>query len=340
MQPPPAAWARLSDRPIARAVLEKLPMFAISILFGVIILAVQSRAELMAPIDRHPPAARLAQAIYGLAYYPRRLLWPVDLLPLYELPARIDPLAMPILLSAAGIATCAAVLIAFRRRLRALIAAGAIYVVIVAPVLGWLQTGTQLVADRYSYLSCIALAVVAGGGVLALLRSGRAMVRLLTVIAAAVLLVTLGIMSHRYATAWQTSRSLWAYATRSGRESPTAHNNYGAALLAAGEHDAAIEQFRSAIALRPWHANAWFNIGRAEAERGDLPAAEASIRSGLAYMPGNAAARLMLAECLLLSGRESEAALELQAALRDDPTLEPARRRLEQIAPRLINAPP
>src|SRR5262249_46671696 len=125
--------------------------------------AQRSTGGTMASIEVHGILARMAQAFYGLVFYPIRTLLPFGLSNIYEFPRPFSPLATQFLVAAAGVLIITAILILLRRRFPAGLAAWACYVVIVAPVLGIAQSGPQLVADRYSYLSCLPLAILAAG---------------------------------------------------------------------------------------------------------------------------------------------------------------------------------
>ena len=46
----------------------------------------------------HGLGARVAMTLYSLMFYPSKFLWPVELSPMYELPARVEPLAWRFLL--------------------------------------------------------------------------------------------------------------------------------------------------------------------------------------------------------------------------------------------------
>jgi tetratricopeptide (TPR) repeat protein len=101
-------------------------------------------------------------------------------------------------------------LVAFRGRAPALCAAAAAYAVIVAPVLGFSQSGPQLVADRYTYLAGMPLVLLAAGAVPAL--AARRPETVATV--AVMLILASAAATWRQATFWRTSTTLWerAYA--------------------------------------------------------------------------------------------------------------------------------
>ena len=81
-------------------------------------------------------------------------------------------------------------------------------------MLGLFQRGPQLVADRYSYLACLPLALLAGGALAGARRPGRAL-------ACASVWIALAIpATWRYARAWQSSSALWEHAVAVEPKSP------------------------------------------------------------------------------------------------------------------------
>jgi len=60
--------------------------------------------------------ARVAMTLYSLMFYPSKFLWPVELSPMYELPARVEPLAWRFLLPMVAVPAVTAALLLLRRR--------------------------------------------------------------------------------------------------------------------------------------------------------------------------------------------------------------------------------
>src|SRR5262249_44866593 len=148
------------------------------------------------------------------------------------------------------------VLIMLRMRWPAVLASWVSYVVILAPTLGFAQSGPQLVADRYSYLSCMSWAVLAGAGghyLWQVARKGR--IPKLTFVlgswAAVVLIFGLGFLTWRQAQVWRDSETLWSHVLSTSGESLFARNNLGNALAARGQWAEAIDQFQRALKIDP-----------------------------------------------------------------------------------------
>jgi protein O-GlcNAc transferase len=90
-------------------------------------------------------------------------------------------------------------------------------------------------------------------------------------------------------------------------DDPTAHSNYGNALTRLGRLDAAEAAFRSALALDPRFADAWFNLANVLREQHRFGDADAAYRRVIELKPDHAGAFNNLANLLLLEGRSEEA---------------------------------
>jgi tetratricopeptide (TPR) repeat protein len=73
-------------------------------------------------------------------------------------------------------------------------------------------------------------------------------------------------LNVRYQAVWHDERTLWAHAATTYPNQPRVHNNYGAALQAAGLEDEAIAQFDIALRVLPTFADAYCNRGSSEGQ--------------------------------------------------------------------------
>ena len=223
----------LGRRPSWRLLAEKAPFFALAAIFSV--LAVWGQAGMVGTVvtfAEHGLGERVVQALYALAYYPARTLAPIGLLPIYELPDVVVVSEQRFFSPAVAVPTVSAGLLLLRRRAPGALAVWIAFVLLIAPVSGLVQRGPQLVADRYSYLACMPLALGFGGLLLAAPR------RPLAFGGAAALLFVYGALTQSYATAWRSSTSLWEHAVATNPQSPMSRMSLAVVRArAAGEAD-------------------------------------------------------------------------------------------------------
>src|SRR5205085_11248867 len=114
-------------------------------------------------------AGKIAVSAYSLVFYLWKTTVPVGLSPLYEMPQHVDPAATRFVLSGIAVLCLAAMAWLLRRRQPGVTASLFVFVVVTLPMLGVVQNGPQIAADRYTYFAAPAVAILAGAGFLSLL---------------------------------------------------------------------------------------------------------------------------------------------------------------------------
>lgn len=329
----PLKWVTPAYR---RVVLEKAPYIVLGGVFMVSAgMSANSAAMAMRTLDDWPMASRVAQAAYGLVFYVQKSAAPTDLAVLYELRHGLNPLGPEYLVRYAAIGVFVVLALALRKRVPGLIAAGVIYAALVAPVLGFFQSGDQFVADRYSYLATIGWALLFGAGVTAAVWwAERTKLVHAGVIAGGVgaLVLTSGVLTMNQSMVWQNSLSLWEHAVKVGHGTPYVRVNYGLNLerraiveaegLSAAEQrellEAAVEQFRIAAELRPDDGKALFCMGNTLRRMGRLSEAAEAFGAAAKVMPQSYQALVNRGMLLIRDlGRPEEGLECLRAAVRD-----------------------
>jgi protein O-mannosyl-transferase len=307
---------------------EKIPFFGFAVGAGVIALIAQYHSGALRPFEEHGMASRLMQAFYGMAFYLWKVALPFSLSPLYEMVPNSNPWNWRFLIGGLLVLALSLVLFAARRRWPAMLACWVSYAVILAPTLGIAQSGPQLVADRYSYLSCMSWALLGGGGLLHLWQfaapdrfvSRLSMTVTVTGLAAAVLF-GFGVLTWKQTQIWHDSESLWRHALSIAPASSFGRNNLGNALVAQGRFEEAIDQFQRALRISPDDADVAYNLGNALAQKGNFEEAGKQLQRALQINPDNAMAAYDLGNVRARQGRLDDAIDQFQRALRIDPEL-------------------
>src|SRR5262249_51624587 len=146
----------------ARSVwLEKLPFLLVAAAAGVRAVLGKQGAGALYHFSGYGLAPRLSEALYGLAFYPWKTAFPVGLSPLYPVHPFTTFWTAPLVLSSVLITCLTVIFFTGRRRYPAGLAAWAFYVLLLIPVSGIVAFGPYRAADHFSYLPCLAWAILA-----------------------------------------------------------------------------------------------------------------------------------------------------------------------------------
>jgi tetratricopeptide (TPR) repeat protein len=303
----------------------------------------------------HPPTqlsagAKIAVSAYSLMFYVLKELVPVGLSPLYEMPQHVDPTEPRFLAGYLFVAALAVALwIGTRKRWLGFVAAMTAFVLVTLPMLGAVQNGPQIAADRYTYHAAPAFAVLFAGGALWLLQRGRAA----TLGMALVVVLALGALSWEQSGIWRSSETLWQQVLDTDPSSSIAHssianvrykqnrveegvehseravalapeyaegyNGLGVGLAREGRVADAIVAYQRAISLQPAFDEAETNLGVSLAQQGDLPAAIEHYQHALESNPDDGNAHVNWGNALVRLGRPAEAVAHYAAAVRIRP---------------------
>jgi len=305
-------WLSESAR---RVYVEKIPFVLLAAGASAIALMAQLSHDTMVSVVQLSGLGRLAVSAYGLSFYLWKMVAPVNLSPLYELPPTVNPWAPPFLLSYGVVVAITAIVLAFRRRVPGLPAAWVAYIVVLLPVLGIFQSGPQIAADRYTYLASLGWAILVSAGVLS---HWRRRPFLFTGLAACVLF-GLGILTWNQVQVWRDSEKLWTHALATYPKSSIAENNLGNVRADQSKLAEAIEHYRQALDINPEHASAHYNLGNVLAQQGMLAEASEHHRQALRLKPDYADAHNNLGNVLAQQGMLAEASEQYQRALQIRP---------------------
>src|SRR3989454_7826831 len=312
------------SEPARRIYIEKIPFVLLAAAASAIAVMAQSSVHAAASLAQLSVPGRLAVAAYGLGFYPRKMVVPVNLSPLYELPRTVDPMAPPFILSYALVLAITAIVLALRRQVPGLPAAWVAYVVVLLPVLGIVQSGPQIAADRYTYLAGLGWAILAGAGLLSCWRTSRTSktgtpTTLPIASVATCLVVGLGALTWNQAQVWHDSEKLWTHALAMDPRSSIAENNLGVVRADQSKRAEAIEHYQRALQMRPDYADAHINLGDTLFLQGKLAEAGDHYRQALAIKRDHARAHNNWGIVLARQGKLAEAGDHFHAALPNSP---------------------
>ena len=303
------AWRTPAAR---RVLLEKAPYVALAVAM-VVITSLTFRSHMrVTALETHPPAARVAMVAYSLAFFPWKTAVPLDLRPMYPLPARVSLLDAPFLPAALAVAGVTLVLVAVRRRWPAGLAVWVAYAVMLAPVSGLVHAGPQLVADRFGYLPSLGFCLLFGAGVAAAAR--RPSLARVVPVAAAVWLVCLAALTWSQLQIWRDTNTLFTYMLEMEPDCAWCHAQYGSTLGNRGRLDAALPHLIRAAELRPESFNNQANVGLAFLRVGRAAAAVPYLTMAVTLKPDYLDAVTNLGLALVAVDRAADALPYLERA--------------------------
>jgi tetratricopeptide (TPR) repeat protein len=312
--PLPAVLVLLDYWPLERRLVWKryAPFVAAAALFSAVALAAQSRIGALVDVAAAPPSMRARQILTGAVYYLGKALWPAGL-GIYEWRSWAPVKTATIVGAAATAVLLAAAWLRPKLR-RPLLGALAFQTVMLAPVLGFVTFGHELVADRYSYLSGLAWALLAAAGLRALSERRRGTAALL----AGVVVAACAAATRAELPAWRGSESFWRAVLRVDPMSWSARPNLAQALSEAGRNPEAFNYLEDQVRVFPGDAEVRDQLATMMSKTGTTARDRARYRAGL----GLEAER---------EGRPELALWHFEQALRLDPTYESARAELEKL---------
>ena len=266
-----------------RIMMEKIIYLFPAVTVAVIAVQAQSQSGALWGFQEHPLSIRIGQAFYGILFYPMKTLWPAGLIPLYEQQPGASAWDMVNILSAGGVIVFTVTFWKLRRRIPSLITCWCIYLVVLSPMLGLAQSGPQVVADRYSYLSCMPWAILVGGCYIRL-RSQYKQNRMLSRATSAILIVItiiLVVLTRNQTRIWSDSYTLWTTTIARSPDTATAHVNLAVVLNERKEFTRSIEHSRIALEKLPNNRIAHIALARASASLNVLETADQHFRIAL-----------------------------------------------------------
>ncbi len=311
-------WTGAAARPVW---LEKVPYLVLAVSATLLATWAKGGGASTMSWAAHGPLQRLAQACYGLVFYPWKTVIPAGLSPLCELQLPLE-LTRPRYLVAIVVVLLVAIWLSrYGRRFPALTVAVVAYAMLIFPVLGFLQSGNQEVADRYGYLPCVSCAVLAGSGLFWVWQRHKRSrwLRATITVAAAVTVVVLVLFSRQQGLVWRDTAALWTHAAALQENSSLAQNGYGFVLLQAGQVDAAIPYFRRAIQLKADNDVAHRNLWSALQQKGDLDALVLAIQDALHLFPEQGEFHRFLGNAFYRQRKYAEAVAAYQRGLAIQP---------------------
>jgi tetratricopeptide (TPR) repeat protein len=307
-------------RPPWWLLLEKAPLFALSAASAVVTSLAQTSS--VSSLGQLPAGVRLANALVAYVTYLGKTVWPVHLGAMYPYPVHGVPVWQWVA-SAGLLAAVTLVTLLARRRHPYLLVGWLWFLGTLVPVIGLVQVGRQSLADRYTYIPSVGLALMATWGVAELASRWRA-VPVAALLGAAALVVA-GALAWVQTHIWHDDEVLWRHTLgATGDPNPWAHFWLAHALAGRGEFQEAGPHYAEAARQDPLNPDVQAEVGRFLLRTGDTAGAVDHLERATRLDPTRADTRTALAAAYFAQNRIEESVGECRAALAAEPASAPA----------------
>lgn len=306
--------SRFQKLSATKLLIEKIPLLVLSIGSAVATLIAQ-RGDIV-QIAHLPLSWRATNAVSVYLIYVWQMIWPTRLATIYPHPG---PLPIWEAIGAAallGLITIA--VFALRKRRPYLVTGWFWYLIMLVPVIGLVQVGSQAHADRYTYLPQIGLYIAITWALVDL--AGSIPYRRQVFAATGSIVIALFAWRAAIQTSyWHDTERLWKHTFAVTGRNDIAHFNFGEFLLKRHRLDEAIAQLQIPLASNPADPDVNFQLGSALMEKGEFDAAARHFKTTLKVQPENPEAATNLGSVLLNSGKIDAAVEHYRNVLRQQP---------------------
>ena len=252
-------------------VLEKVPLFLLSAASAVVTVMAQRAGHALRAASGYSLLNRIETALTSYVRYLGMAVWPSKLAVLYPHPTKLFPAWQ--VAAATLVLLLVTAIVVWQWRQRPYLVVGWLWFLgSMFPMIGLVQVGGQALADRYAYIPFIGLFMMAVWTV-ADWAERRQIPAAWMAVATTVVLIALGVVTHRQIGFWRDTPTMWRRALEVTENNFIAHTNLATFLDQQGQVEEAAEHLRAALAIQPDDLIATLSLGTYEHQHGNLPAA-------------------------------------------------------------------
>lgn len=251
--------------------LEKVPFFAFSLIFGIVAINAQAGADATV-VANFPLYERFAIASYGLVMYILKLILPFSLSSYYGYPLIGEGEGLPVFywfFVLPALTFIAAWVYSYKKSKVVFLGVG-LFLVNIFTLLQLLPVGKAIMADRYVYVPSIGFSFLIGWYVVHQRWFSR---RELGYFAIGSYALLLGFLTFQRGKVWADSVTLWSDVIEKNPEVVIAYYNRGNVYMNSDAYERAIQDFSTCVKLDPTHWEAYINRGVTKTKQKDFVSA-------------------------------------------------------------------
>lgn len=278
-----APWSAEWRTTAQRLVLEKLPLFALTVFSCLMTMRAQRAGGAVSTMETLPLLPRVWNALYSYNAYLFKAIWPTGLAVPY-------PFTRELALETAIMGGLGFLIVTYlawnsRKKYPFLTVGWLWYVGTLVPVIGLVQVGNQAMADRYTYIPFTGLFIALAWGLADLCKDSVAIRRVVVAGSAAAVLL-LAAMSFVQIGYWRNTVTLFSRTIEIFPDHYLGHYGRSTGLLVQGDLKGALASAQEAVKLHPDGAAGWHNQGYLQLRLGDLNKAAESYRQAVKLSSG------------------------------------------------------
>ena len=316
----------LIKRPLKfNLLLEKLPMFIISVVFGIISIKAQQNAEAIQSSTNFPIFDRPLFASYAFLTYIGKLFLPIDLCNFYPYPTQSNGY-FPVIYYVSPIIVIGLLFVLYRfaRKNKSVLFGFLFYASAIFLLLQFLPVGTAIIADRYSYIAYFGLFFILGHLYIKIREGnftwGKSFHGTIPFVLVA-WFIWLGMTTRARCEIWKNTETLWRDAISKQPDLSSAYNNLGFELYHEEKYNEALPLFTKSIKLLPTFALPYANRGEIYRIEGKNDSALADFNKAISLDPKSAQPYVSRAVLYCIKQKLDSAGADFANAVRIDPNL-------------------
>lgn len=241
-------------------IVEKVPFFILSAVSSAVTLYAQQKSIAHLHVLDFPH--RVGNALISYSSYIGKTLWPHDLAIFYPLPLLYGHSFSILTVVACGLLIlCITILCVKGIKGHPYLIVGWLWFLgTLTPVIGLIQVGGQVMADRYMYIPAIGLFIIVAWGISELADKHPGS-RIFIIAATVTVLTALATVTNVQLGYWQNGIRLFEHTLNVTPPNYTAHAALGKTFLKQGEDSKALSHFNEALRLNPTLTNVHYSIG-------------------------------------------------------------------------------